>query len=120
MGADKLGKKLKTSRNKIRRKAKLGAQLEKARESREILVSKLRIHNIRIAKHLNFSLTKMKVALAEIRQFPQSKPRILILSWKKFLEEPKSLRIAKDVLGIEKFKEMYLQYVGERYKEGKG
>jgi len=62
---------------------------------------------------------KMKIALAEIRKFPQSRPGILTLSWKKFLEKSSLARTAKDVLGVKKFEEVYLQYVGKAYKENK-
>lgn len=117
MKSDLTGRELRTNRNKIRRKAKLDKQLERAGKSREALIKQLEQHNIKVARYLCFSQTKMKIALAEIKRFPKSRPGILVLSWKRFFKKPGLAQIAKDVLGIEKFKEMYLQYVGEKYKE---
>ncbi len=120
MKLDQSGKRKRTERNKASRKAKLDRQLRKAEKSREILIEQLEKRSVKIAKYLSFSRTKLRIALAEIKKFPRNKPGILALSWKRFLRKPDLAQIAKNVLGIEKFKEIYLRHVGKKYKENKG
>lgn len=119
METDKIGKELRTSKNKSRREAKAKKQLAKDKESRKLLIKQLGEHNIKLPRHICFSRTKMKVALAEIKKFPRSKPGILALSWKRFLGKSNLAQIARGTLGNGEFKEVYLRHVGRKYREDK-
>jgi len=114
---NKIGKELKTTRNKARRKAKLDKQLEKARKSREILTERLEKHNVKLPDYICFSRTKMRIALAEVKKFPRSRPGILVLSWKRFFKKSNLIQVAKDVLGVKRLREIYLLHVGKKYRE---
>ena len=117
MEADKIGKELKTSKNKARRKARLDKQLETAKKSRKTLIEQLEKHNVKLPDYICFSRTKMRIALAEVRKFPQSRPGILVLSWKRFFKKSNLIQVAKDVLGVKRLREIYLLHVGKKYRE---